>query len=167
MTVRMELSRIFIRELSDMQIIELSEVGGDRTFPIVIGLPEAFAIERRLKGTEVVRPQTHDLLASVIRQLGGKLTRIEIHDLESGTFFANLHIERDGEEHVIDSRPSDAIALGVAERVPIYVAEAVLAQAAVEAAQGEAAEEGESSPFGGASIDFEEGDDDDADDDKW
>ncbi len=61
MAVRMELSRIFIREMTDMQIIELSEVDGDRTFPIVIGLPEAFAIERRLKGIDIPRPQTHDL----------------------------------------------------------------------------------------------------------
>ncbi len=168
MSVRMELSRIFIRELSDMQIIELSEVGGDRTFPIVIGLPEAFAIERRLKGTDVVRPQTHDLLASVIRQLGGRLTRIEIHDLNEGTFFANLHIERDGEEHVIDSRPSDAIALGVAQRVPIFVAEDVLAQASVEASAGSPATD-EGPDFGSQSVDFEDGDDDDdeSSDDPW
>ena len=72
MAVRMELSRIFIREMMDMQIIELSEVDGDRTFPIVIGLPEAFAIERRLKGIEIPRPQTHDLLASVIGHLGDR-----------------------------------------------------------------------------------------------
>lgn len=133
MNVRMELSRIFIRELNDMQIIELTEADGSRTFPIVIGLAEASAIERRLKGTDVLRPQTHDLLASVIRHLGGRLVRIEIHDLSEGTFYANLVIERDGEEIVVDSRPSDAIALGVAERVPIYVAESVLEQAAVDA----------------------------------
>ena len=69
MQVAMQLSRIFIREMTDMQIIELSEVGGDRTFPIVIGLPEAFAIERRLKGIEIPRPQTHDLLARAVSHL--------------------------------------------------------------------------------------------------
>lgn len=166
MAVRMELSRIFIRELSDMQIIELSEVGGDRTFPIVIGLPEAFAIERRLKGTEVVRPQTHDLLASAIRSLGGRLTSIEIHDLAQGTFYANLHVEQDGREIVIDSRPSDAIALGVAEKVPIYVAEQVLVQAALEGGSANApADEGPE--FGTSAIDFDEGEDDDEDEDTW
>ncbi len=128
MAVRMELSRIFIREMTDVQIIELTEVDGDRTFPIVIGLPEAFAIERRLKGIEIPRPQTHDLLASVINHMGGKLKEILINDLVEGTFYAKLIIVQDGQEIEVDSRPSDAIALGVAENVPIYVAEEVLAQ---------------------------------------
>ena len=137
MPVRMELSRILIRELTDLQIIELREVsdapaGPDdsqqvRTFPIVIGLPEAQAIERRLKGITVKRPQTHDLLASVITSLGGKLQSITITDLAEHTFFATLDVRNaEGEMVHIDSRPSDAIALGVANEVPIYVAEHVL-----------------------------------------
>ena len=137
MTVPMQLSRIFIREMTDMQIIELTEIGGDRTFPIVIGLTEAFAIERRLKGIEIRRPQTHDLLASTIRHLGGTLKEIIINDLVDGTFYARLIIERDGEEIEIDSRPSDAIALGVAGDVPIYVAEEVLAQTQSDAEIGD------------------------------
>jgi bifunctional DNase/RNase len=128
MSVLMELSRIFIREMTEMQIIELSEIGGDRTFPIVIGLTEAFAIERRLKGIEIRRPQTHDLLASIVRHLGGELKEIVINDLRDGTFYAKLVIHQNGEEIEIDSRPSDAIALGVAGDVPIYVAEHVLVQ---------------------------------------
>ena len=136
MAVRMELSRIFIREMMDMQIIELTEVDGDRTFPIVIGLPEAFAIERRLKGIEIPRPQTHDLLASVVGHLGGRLKEIAIHDLVEGTFFAKLVIEQDAREIEVDARPSDAIALGVAEDVPIYVAEKVLVQTESESSSG-------------------------------
>ena len=128
MAVLMELSRIFIREMADMQIIELTEVGGERTFPIVIGLPEAFAIERRLKGVEIPRPQTHDLLSSVIEHLGGQLKEIIISDLIDGTFYAKLIVEQDGREVEVDSRPSDAIALGVSVNAPIYVAEHVLAQ---------------------------------------
>jgi len=128
MAVRMELSRIFIRELAELQIIELTEVDGDRTFPIVIGLPEAFAIERRLKGIEIPRPQTHDLLASVIEHLGARLKEIIVSDLIDGTFYAKLMLEQDGQEIEVDSRPSDAIALGIAENVPIYVAESVLEQ---------------------------------------
>jgi len=155
MPVLMELSRIFIREMTDMQIIELTEVDGSRTFPIVIGLPEAFAIERRLKGIEIPRPQTHDLLASVIRDLGGNLKRILINDLAEGTFFAKIVIEMDGQEVEVDSRPSDAIALGVSEEAPIYVAEHVLEQIEMEAA--------EAKPDGEAGADAEDEDDEDED----
>ncbi|GDX99046.1 hypothetical protein LBMAG48_14500 [Phycisphaerae bacterium] len=137
MSVRMELSRILIRELNDYQIIELREVtqeGDDiaqkengRSFPIVIGLPEAQAIERRLKGVAIKRPQTHDLLGNVIQQMGGKLESISINDLADHTFFATLDVRmKDGTLINIDSRPSDAIALGIAGNVPVYVAEHVL-----------------------------------------
>ena len=138
MPVQMELSRILIRELTDFQIIELTEVQGGsdplaepRTFPIVIGLPEAQAIERRLNRVTIKRPQTHDLLASVIESLGGRLQSISITDLAEHTFFATLDVSTaDGRELHIDSRPSDAIALGVSMDVPIFVAEHVLDGAA-------------------------------------
>ena len=129
MTVLMELSRIFIREMTDMQIIELTEIGGERSFPIVIGSNEAFAIERRLKGIEIVRPQTHDLLANTIRELGGDLKEVIINDLREGTFYAELVVLQNGREIKIDARPSDAIALVVAEGIPIFVEEHVLAAA--------------------------------------
>lgn len=131
----MELSRILIRELTDYQLIELREVAEPgapdpeqpRSFPIVIGLPEAQAIERRLKGLPLSRPQTHDLLASVIEELGGVLERVTVTHLAEQTFFAELLVRRhDGTEARIDSRPSDAIALGIAANTPIYVAEQVI-----------------------------------------
>jgi hypothetical protein len=145
MAVQVELSRIFIREMAEMQIIELTEMEGSRSFPIVIGLPEACAIERRLKGIEIPRPQTHDLLGSVITTLGGDLKRIEINDLDSGTFYAVLVVDHGGTEIEIDSRPSDAIALGVANDVPIFVAEHVIEEAAAEHAGVTPAEDGEPS----------------------
>ena len=126
MSVQMELSRILIREITDAQFIELREIGGDRTFPIVVGKPEAYAIDRRLKGIEPERPQTHELLATLVETLGGELKRISIDDLVDGTFFAKLHVQQGDVEHQIDSRPSDAIALGVAMQVPIFVEEHVL-----------------------------------------
>ena len=138
MSVRMELSRILIRELNDYQIIELREVLADgegeaRSFPIVIGLPEAQAIERRLKGIPLKRPQTHDLLASILRELGAELKSITIADLSDHTFYATLDVVRaDGTEVSIDSRPSDAIAIGIAEGVDIFVEEHVLEGAAEE-----------------------------------
>jgi uncharacterized protein len=126
MAVQMELYRIIISEMQDQQIIMLKEVDGERTFPIVIGSGEAYAIDRRLKGIPTPRPLTHDLLANVIEQLGGSIEQIEINDLENHTFFARIHIRRDGKMLEIDSRPSDAIALGIATTVPIFVAEHVL-----------------------------------------
>ena len=126
MAVQMELHKIIISEMQDQQIIMLREVDGERVFPIVIGSGEAYAIDRRLKGIPTPRPLTHDLLASVIEQLGGTIEQIEINDLENHTFFAKIHIRHNGSVHEIDSRPSDAIALGIATSVPIYVAEHVL-----------------------------------------
>jgi len=126
MSVQMELYRIIISEMADQQIIMLKEVDGERTFPIVIGSGEAYAIDRRLKGIPTQRPLTHDLLASVIEQMGGTIEQIEINDLENHTFFAKIHIRRNGQVLLVDSRPSDAIALGIATTVPIYVADHVL-----------------------------------------
>lgn len=128
MSIQMELSKIIISEMQDSQLIVLKEVDGERNFPIVIGSPEASAIDRRLKGIPMPRPMTHDLLANIIEELGGTVERIEINNLQEHTFFARIHIRKDGEMLEIDSRPSDAIALGVATSVPIYVAEHVLDQ---------------------------------------
>lgn len=126
MLIQMELSRILIADAQDYQLIELREVDGERRLPIVIGFYEATAIERRLKGLLNRRPLTHDLLANVIEQLGARLDRIVINDLRNDTYFAQLLIARNGDVAAVDSRPSDAIALGIARNVPIYVAESVL-----------------------------------------
>jgi len=126
MSVLMELHKIIISEMQEQQIIVLKEVDGDRKFPIVIGNPEAFAIERRLKGNTPQRPLTHDLLASVVEQMGGTIERIEINNLQEHTFYARIHIRQDGHVIKVDSRPSDAIALGISTTVPIYVAEHIL-----------------------------------------
>lgn len=126
MDVPMVLARILISEHSDPQMIFLREVDGDRGFPIIIGISEALAIDRRLKGLATPRPMTHDLLSDVIEQMGGRVERITISDLREHTFIATLHIAQDGRTLEIDSRPSDAIALGAALGTPIFVAEDVL-----------------------------------------
>ena len=128
MSVQMELYRIIISEMQDQQIIMLKEVDGERTFPIMIGSGEAYAIDRRLKGIPTPRPLTHDLLANIIDHLGGEIAQIEINDLDNHTFFARIHIRQNGRTVEVDSRPSDAIALGIATSVPIFVAEHVLDQ---------------------------------------
>jgi len=126
MTVEMELSRILIRENDDMHVVELREKDGERVFPIVIGINEAFAIERRLMNHTPPRPQTHELLSNIIDAVGFRIERVIISDLKQHTFYARL-ILSDGEQEIdVDARPSDAIALGVATDVRIFVAEAVL-----------------------------------------
>lgn len=125
----MDLRRIIISEVDEHQVIVLREVGGDRSFPIVIGLFEAANIDRRVKGIPSPRPLTHDLLASLIEQMGGELQDIVINDLKNHTYYAQLRIRQDGELLEVDCRPSDAIAVAVATRVPIYVNEEVLGDA--------------------------------------
>jgi bifunctional DNase/RNase len=128
--VQMDLKRIIISETGDQQVIVLKEKFGDRTFPILIGTPEAIAIDRRLRGITTARPLTHDLMSSLISQLHGVLEKIVINDLQDHTFYAKLHIRQNGSVIEVDSRPSDAIALGVANSTPIYVAEHVLNEVA-------------------------------------
>lgn len=125
MEVEVELSKIIINEAVDQQIIVLKELEGERSFPIVIGMMEILAIDRRLKNIQLPRPMTHDLLENVIDQIGGEVEKVVINDLSNGTFYARLHINSDGETVEVDSRPSDAIALGVGVGASIFVDEQV------------------------------------------
>jgi bifunctional DNase/RNase len=129
MDVQVELSRIIINETSDQQIIVLKELNGERSFPIVIGIVEIFAIDRLLKGIKPPRPMTHDLLDSVIENLGAKVEKIVVNDLRNHTFYAKITLNLDGRTVEVDSRPSDAIALGTASKAPLYVAEQVFKKA--------------------------------------
>lgn len=129
MPVHMELKRIIINEIQDQQVIMLREVDGDRSFPIVIGIFEATSIDRRVRGQQSPRPLTHDLITSVIDNLGGDLQDIYISELREHTYYAKLRIKKDGELVEIDCRPSDAIAVAVTAQVPVYVAEDVLEEA--------------------------------------
>ncbi len=129
MQIRVDLAKIIITETGEHQIIILKERDGERSFPIVIGIAEAYAIDRRLKGMRTPRPLTHELLATIIEQMGGLLERIVINDLREHTFYSQLLIRHNGQLIEVDSRPSDAIALGVASDVPIYVEERVLKEA--------------------------------------
>ena len=125
MEIEVELTRIIINEASDQQVVVLKELNGQRSFPIVIGMPEILAIDRRGKGVELPRPMTHDLLGNVIENMGGKLEKVVINDLNSHTFYAQLHIKTTGGAVVVDSRPSDALALSSGLEVPVFVDEQV------------------------------------------
>jgi uncharacterized protein len=127
--VQMELRRIIISEVDDHQVIILKEVDGERSFPIVIGIFEATSIDRRVKNMPSPRPLTHDLITSVVEQLGAEIQDIVISDLRDHTYFAKLRVRKDGELMDVDCRPSDAIALAVTAKVPIYVGEDVLGDA--------------------------------------
>ncbi len=110
-------------------MIVLREVNGERAFPILIGLHEAYAIDRRTKGVMIPRPMTHDLIMSVLEELDCDLERIVINELRDSTFYAKLVVRRNGDLIEIDSRPSDAIAVGAGTSTPILVDESVLDEA--------------------------------------
>jgi bifunctional DNase/RNase len=128
--VQMELRRIIISEISESQVILLREAEGPpddrRSFPIVIGIFEATSIDRRVKGIPNPRPLTHDLVNNAVEAMGGELQDVFISELRDHTYFAKLRIKHEGELIEVDARPSDAIALAVTAKVPIYVAEDVL-----------------------------------------
>lgn len=129
MDIPVELFRILITELGEQQVIFLREVGGDRTFPIMIGISEALAIDRRLKGVQFPRPLTHDLLGIIIESMGGELEKVVIDDLVDHTFYAKLYISRNGETVKVDARPSDAVALVVSMEAAMFVSEHVFDKA--------------------------------------
>jgi hypothetical protein len=166
--IEVVIDSIRVSLMSQHRIVVLREEGGERFLPIWIGPFEADAITLQLQGIDAPRPLTHDLLKSVIETLGGEVIHILISGLEKNTYFARIVLDVDGDRVEVDSRPSDAIALGVRVSAPIYVAEEVMDQAGLlpeeemSLAQGvaatEAAEEvGESEEDLGVFSDFVEG----------
>ncbi len=128
MLVRMNLARIVIVDSEDekMSMIVLREVDGERAFPILIGIHEGYVIDRRTKHGTVQRPMTHDLIDGILKRLNYTLEQIVINELRDSTFYAKLVLRRDGELVEVDSRPSDAIAVGAGTDTPIFVEESVL-----------------------------------------
>lgn len=128
------------------RVVMLKEKTGQRFLPIWIGHFEADAIAIPMQNVPVSRPLTHDLLGSVISSLGGKVTQVVINELAEETFFAKLVVDDNGRHVEVDSRPSDAIALAIRAKVPIFVEDTVLDQAGmVFEAEGER-EEAEGEP---------------------
>ncbi len=117
--------------VSPHRIVVLRETDVERYLPIWIGPCEAEAIANRLNGIEIPRPQTHDLIVSILDTLDADLLYIHIRSLHDNTFFARLVLDINGQQVDIDSRPSDAIAIAVRVGVPIYVEEEVMDEAGV------------------------------------
>jgi bifunctional DNase/RNase len=109
----------------------LGEVEGNRRLPIIIGAFEAQAIALELEKIQPPRPMTHDLLRDTFEELEVEVTEVVIDELREGTFFAKVRYRHDGDEHQLDSRPSDAVALAVRVDAPIYVAPMVLDEAGI------------------------------------
>lgn len=118
-----------IRAVNYQRVVVLKEKAADRCLPIWIGPAEADAIAIRLQDVRVPRPLTHDLLQSVISNLGARVNFIVVSDLRNDTFYARIMLSVEGRSVEVDSRPSDAIALAVRVEVPIYVEEPVLDKA--------------------------------------
>jgi uncharacterized protein len=113
-------------------IVLLKTADGNRYLPIWIGQPEAAAILMKLQGASTPRPMTHDLFAEVLEQLEAQVVRITVTELKDNTFYASITVQQNGSEIEIDSRPSDAIALAVRAEAPIFAAERVIEESAIE-----------------------------------
>src|SRR5919197_497652 len=113
-------------------IVLLKTVDGNRFLPIWIGHPEAAAILMKLQNAASPRPMTHDLVTDILGELGARVVQVAVTELRENTFYAEVTIQQDGSEIEIDSRPSDAIALAVRASAPIFVAEEVIEESAIE-----------------------------------
>jgi bifunctional DNase/RNase len=131
MPVKMRIKGLMIDPVSNMPIIILKDPDGSSVLPIWVGIFEANAIAMQLEKIVSPRPMTHDLLRNVIEGLKAKVDRVVITELKDNTFFAMIHLDRNGEHLAIDSRPSDAMALALRAQVPIFVDESVLDRSSV------------------------------------
>lgn len=123
--IAVELSQILINDRSDEQLIFLKEIDGDRQLRIVLRIFEALLIDRVLKGTENLRPLTHDLLIGIIHALDAELDKVIINEVHGQVFHAQLVLIKDGEEVFMDARPSDGITLALKSEVPLFVESSV------------------------------------------
>ncbi len=132
--VRVKVDSLGLDRSNNTPVVLLEEEEGERMLPIWIGPAEASAIAIRLADMEFKRPLTHDLLASAIRKIGGRVERVVVSHVEESTFFAELHVDAEAGHIVLDSRPSDAIAVALRSEAGIFVEEALLDAAAAHGA---------------------------------
>lgn len=126
MLVQMQIKSLMIDPINEMPIIVLMDSDSKRVLPIWVDFFEANAIALKIEGVPTPRPMTHDLIKNILETLHISLKRIEINKLESNTYFASIYLDVKGKELVIDSRPSDAIAVALRTDSPIFVNEEVL-----------------------------------------
>ena len=126
MYTAMAISGLAVDPITNSPIVILREVEGDQTLPIWIGLLEATAIASELEGIKFSRPMTHDLLKSILDVVEVEVLRIEVCDLKNNTYYALIHVKHGEKVMTIDARPSDAIALSLRVKAPIFVAQEVI-----------------------------------------
>jgi len=125
-SIQMSVGGLTLDPVTKTPIVILKDADNKLNLPIWIGLLEATAMATELEGIKMARPMTHDLLKNTLAELGGAVEFVEITELKENTYFALINLKISGKEITIDSRPSDAIALALRTKSPIYVAKAVL-----------------------------------------
>jgi bifunctional DNase/RNase len=126
MQIEMTIKGLMVDPITNMPIIILRDKEGRRVLPIWVGVFEANAIALQIENVTTPRPMTHDLLKNVIADLRARIEKIVVSDLKENTFFALIYLNVGGEVMAIDARPSDAIALALRARAPIFVEERVI-----------------------------------------
>jgi bifunctional DNase/RNase len=124
----MVISGLTMDPVTNSPIVILKAVDGDETLPIWIGLLEATAIASEMEGIKFSRPMTHDLLKNMMDMVDVKVARIEVSDLKDNTYYAVIHLKQGEKEITLDARPSDALAISLRVKAPIFVAEEVIKQ---------------------------------------
>ena len=138
--IRMSVGGLTLDPVTKTPIVLLRDAENKLSLPIWIGLLEATAMATEIEGIKMSRPMTHDLLRNVLGMLDVSVDSVEVSDLRDNTYFALIHLRRGDQTLTIDSRPSDAIALALRTKCPIFVAKAVLEQSSL-LQQGEGAQE--------------------------
>ena len=129
MEIEMTIKGLMIDPITNMPIVILKDKAGDRVLPIWVGVFEANAIALQIENISTPRPMTHDLIKNILTEIEAEVQRIVVSDLRYNTFYAMIYLDRDGETIAIDARPSDAIALALRTRSPIFVEDSVVESA--------------------------------------
>ena len=129
MLVEMSVKGLMVDPVTNMPIVILRDADNQRLLPIWVGPVEANAIALQIENIAPPRPMTHDLLRNLVAEMGATLVRVIIADLRDNTFYAYLELHRGGEVQLLDARPSDAIALAIRAKAPVFVDTRVLDQA--------------------------------------
>lgn len=129
MEIEMTIKGLMIDPITNMPIVILKDKEGDRVLPIWVGVFEANAIALQIENIATPRPMTHDLLRNILTEVDAAVQRIVVSELKENTFYAMIYLDREGQTMAVDARPSDAIALALRTKSPIFVEDAVVESA--------------------------------------